>query len=63
MLRHLQIDDNNFSIENENNLIDIFDALVSRGIEPFTAYNLISERYGEEIISEFLGNENLNLEI
>jgi cytochrome c-type biogenesis protein CcmH/NrfF len=52
--KYFCLEDSCFVIKSEDNLIDIFDALVYQGVEPSKAYDLIVDKYGEAVISEFL---------
>lgn len=61
MFRNYSVDKNNFVIDSEEKLLDIFGALIDKGLELNTAYNFIVENYGEEIIARFLVCEDLNL--
>lgn len=60
MSKYSSLDDSCFIIKTENDLFDIFDMLLLQGFELSEAYNLIVEKYGEELISNFIGNENTN---
>lgn len=57
---HSSLDDSCFIIRTDNDLFDIFNMLLLQWFELFEAYNLIAEKYGEEFISELIGNENSN---
>ena len=57
MLVGFSIDDISNTIKNEDELINIFDYLIKDGLDPFQAYNFISEKYGDDEISKFLDDE------
>lgn len=61
MLKNFNVDGNNFIIDSEDKLLDVFGILIDNGLEPDNAYDFIVQKYGEEIISKFLVCEDLNL--
>lgn len=58
MLKHFCLENSCFIIKSEDDLIDVFDALLSQGVEPYEAYKLIVEKYGKEVISKVLEDKN-----
>ncbi len=63
MLKNFSLDKNNFVIDSEEKLLDIFGALIDKGLDLNIAYNFIVENYGEEVISKFFVSDNFIMEI
>ena len=63
MFRNYSVDKNNFVIDSEEKLLDIFGALIDKGLELNAAYNFIVENYGEEVISKFFVSDKFIMEM
>lgn len=61
MFRNYSVDKNNFIIDSQDKLLDVFGILLDNGLGPDKAYDFIVQKYGEEIIARFLVCEDLNL--
>lgn len=61
MLSGFCTDDICFVIKSEDDLINAFEYLMKKDLNPFEAYNILLEKYGESTISKILDNENNDL--
>lgn len=50
MLSKFCLDTICYNIENEDDLINIFDNLIKKGLTPTEACSFITDKYGEEIL-------------